>query len=366
MIRSFINKLSNISNVFASIAASVIGLFLGFLVLLVSNPSNALNGFGALLTGAVSKGFAGFGNVITYAAIFILCGLSVGFAGKTGVFNIGGSGQFIVGGVTAIYIGIFWTWLPIGLHCLVAVLAGTITGALWGSIIGLLRALFNISEIVVGILLNYVALHLVNMVVFAFFYNSYANRSQVVESTALVPRFGLDRIFPDTGADAAIFVAILMAVLIYIILNKTTFGYEIRTVGFNKDAGTYSGINAKKNTVFSMAIAGALPGMAGALFYLSSTYNYWTVADALPAQPTVGICASLIALGNPIGTIFSSLFLAYITVSGLNIQLHGFAPEIVSVVTSAIIYCCAFVMLINRAFKNFSKKITKTSEETIL
>lgn len=363
MVRSAIDKLSNSSNVFASITASVIGLLLGFLVLLISSPGNAVSGFMALLTGAVSKGFAGFGNVITYAAIFILCGLSVGFAGKTGVFNIGGSGQFIIGGITAIYIGTSWTWLPAGLHCLVAVIAGTITGALWGSIIGWLRALFNISEVVVGILLNYVALHLVNMIVFEFFYNSYANRSQVVESTALVPRFGLDKIFPGTGADATIFVAILMAVLILIILNKTTFGYEIRTVGFNKDAGTYCGINAKKNTVYSMAIAGALPGMAGAMFYLSSTYNYWTVADVLPSQPIVGICASLIALGNPIGTIFSSFFLAYITVSGLNMQLYGFAPEIVSVVTSAIIYCCAFVMLINRAFKHFSKNITKPREE---
>ncbi len=365
MILSRKNIVKKPSNLLASIVACVMGLLVGFLVLLFSNPANAFNGFKALLTGAISQGFAGFGNVITYAAIFIICGLSVGFSGKTGVFNIGVSGQFIIGGVAALYVGIVWTWLPASLHCLVAVLMGALAGAIWGILIGLLKALYNINEIVVGILLNYVALHLVNMIVTAYLYNPLANRSQPVASTSLVPLFGLDKLFPATGADATIFVAILLAVVIYVILNKTTFGYEIRTVGNNKDAGTYSGINAKKNTVYSMAIAGALPGIAGAMFFLSSTYNYWVVVDAIPTQPMVGICASLVAMGNPIGTIFSSLFLAYITVSGLNMQLYGYAPEIVSVVTSAIIYCCAFVILINRAFANFSKKIARHNEGKI-
>ncbi len=365
MILSRKTKVRKPSNLIASIAACVIGLLVGFLVLFISNPGNALSGFTALLTGAISDGFAGFGNVITYAAIFIICGLSVGFSGKTGVFNIGVSGQFIIGGVAAIYVGIVWTWLPASVHCLVAVLAGALAGAMWGSLLGLLKSLFNISEIVVGILLNYVGLHLVNLIVMAKLYNPLANRSQAIAPSAQIPRLGLDKIFPGTGADATIFIAIILAIVIYIILNKTTFGYEIRTVGNNKDAGTYSGIDAKRNTVYSLAIAGALPGIAGAMFFLSSTYNYWVVVDSIPTQPMVGIAASLVAIGNPIGTIFSSLFLAYITVSGLNMQLYGYAPEIVSVVTSAIIYCCAFVILINRGFVNFTKKFNKHSEGKI-
>ena len=288
-----------------------------------------------------------------------LCGLSVGFAGKTGVFNIGGSGQFIVGGVAALYVGILWTWLPAGLHCLVAIIVGTLAGALWGALIGLLRAVFNISEVVVGILLNYIGLYLANMLVLAKFYDPLANRSKAVIPAALVPTMGLEKLFPSTGADATFFVAILLSIAIYVILNKTTFGYEIRTCGYNKDAGTYCGINAKKNIILSMGIAGALSAVAGTMFYLSSAYNYITVVDTIPSQPMSGIVCSLIAMDNPIGIIFSGLFIAYITVSGLDMQIYGFVPEIVSVVTSVIIYCCAFVILIKKSAENSSEKFNK-------
>ncbi|MGV8026191.1 MAG: ABC transporter permease [Anaerolineaceae bacterium] len=360
-----INKDRKRSNLPASIVACLVGLLVGFLVLLVSNPENAVKGFTALLTGAINGGFEGFGNVIAYAGIYILCGLSVGFAGKTGVFNIGGSGQFIVGGAAALYVGILWTWLPAGIHCLVAIIAGAIAGAVWGALIGLLKALFNVSEVVVGILLNYIGLYLANMLVLAKFYNPLANRSQVVASSALVPTLGLDKLFPSTGADATFVVAVFLSVVVSILLNKTTFGYEVRTCGYNKDAGTYSGINAKKNTILAMAFAGALPGLAGAMFYLSSSYNYITIADSIPSQPMSGICVSLIAMGDPIGIIFSSLFVSYITVSGLDMQLYGFVPEIVNVVTSVIIYCCAFVILINKSLGKFSLNFIKPREGKI-
>ena len=356
------NKVRIPSNLPASLVAIFIGLLVGFLVLLASSPENAVRGFAALLTGAVSGGFADFGNVITYASIFILSGLSVGFAGKTGVFNIGGSGQFIVGGVVALYVGILWTWLPAGVHSLVAVIAGTLAGAVWGALIGLLKAFFNVSEIVVGILLNYIGLYLANMLVLAKFYNPLANRSQAVAPSALVPTLGLDKVFPSTGADVSIIVAVFFAIFVYVIIYKTTFGYEIRACGYNKDAGIYSGINAKRNIIYSMAIAGALPGLAGAMFYLSSSFNYLAVVDSMPSQPVSGIVCSLIAMGNPIGIIFSGLFIAYITVSGLDMQLYGFVPEIVDVVTSVIIYCTAFVILINKSVSNLLEKFNKLRE----
>lgn len=346
----------NFPDLTASLVACVIGLLVGFLVLVVTSPENSIKGFKALLTGAVSGGFTDFGNVIVYAGIYILCGLSVGFAGKTGVFNIGLSGQFIIGGVAALYVGIMWTWLPPGIHSLVAVIAGLLAGLGWSSIIGFLRAFFNISEIVVGILLNYIGVYLANMIILDKFYDSYANRSQPVQSSALIPTLGMEKIFPGTGADITFFVAILLAIVIHMILNKTTFGYEIRTCGFNKDAGIYSGINAKKNVILSMAIAGALPGLAGAMFYLSSSHNYIQIVDSAPAIPMRGIVVSLVAMGSPIGIILSAIFIAYITVSGLDMQLYGYVPEIVDVVTSVIIYCTAFVILIKKAISTILRK----------
>ena len=348
--------IDNFPDLTASLIACIIGLLIGFLVLVVTSPENSFKGFGALLTGAVSGGLSDFGNVIVYAGIYILCGLSVGFAGRTGVFNIGLSGQFIMGGVAALYVGITWTWLPPGIHCLVAILAGVLGGVVWGSIIGVLTAFSNISEIVVGILLNYIGVYVANMIILANFYDSYANRSQAVRTSALVPTMGMEKIFPGTGADITIVVAILLAIAIYVLLNKTTFGYEIRTCGFNKEAGIYSGINAKKNIILSMAISGALPGLAGAMFYLSSSYNYIQIIDSAPAIPMKGIVVSLVAMGNPIGIIFSAFFIAYITVSGLDMQLYGYVPEIVDVVTSVIIYCTAFVILIKKAIPMILRK----------
>lgn len=336
------------SGLAAAIVAIIIGLLFGLLLLLLTNPEKAFKGFNSLLAGAAKNGIPGLGAVLYFAATYILLGLSVGFAGKTGVFNIGGAGQFIIGATAAVYVGIKWTWLPSYLHCFVALLIGMIAGGIWGSLIGILKAKFNISEIVVGILLNYIGIYIINMFILSNIYDPLKNRTQPVHADAMVPRFGLDKIFSNTAADASIVIAIFMAIVVYIVLDKTVFGYEIKACGYNKNAGAYAGINAKRNIVLSMFISGSIAGLAGALFYLSAARNYIPVSDATPAQAMSGICTSLLAAGNPIGIIFSGLFIAYITVGGFNMQLYGYVPEIVDIVTSAIIYCSAFVILISK------------------
>lgn len=340
----------------AAITAAVIGLLFGFVVLLLSDPTQALDGFSALLTGAFSDGFAGLGTVLYYTTTYALCGLSVGFAGRTGVFNIGGAGQFILGGAAAAYVGVEWTFLPAGLHFLVAILVAMLVGAIWGAIIGLLKAFFNLSEVVIGILLNYIGVYIANMFVLEYFFDAPMSRSKPVAAGAMVPRFGLDKLFPHTAADAGVFITILVALLIWFIFKRTTFGYQITACGYNPDASDYAGINAKRNAILATAISGAISGLAGALFYLSPAKNYIAISDATPAQPMTGICASLLAMGNPIGILFSSLFISYITVGGFSMQLYGFVPEIVDIVTAAIIYCSAFVILISKLIRVVSQR----------
>ena len=356
--RSLPHKKSHIG-VYASVVAAIIGLLFGLLVLLVSNPSTAFAGFGALLTGAVKNGVTGIGSVIYYTTIYSLCALSVGFASRTGVFNIGGAGQFILGGAAAAYVGVTWTFLPAGLHFLVALVVGAIVGALWGALIGLLKAFFNISEIVIGILLNYIGVYLTCMFVMAKFYDQTMNRSMPIPVSAQVPRIGMDKLLPGSAADAGIFIAIILAIVVWFVLERTTFGYEITACGFNQEASRYAGVASKRNIIIAMAIAGAISGIAGVLFYLSPGGNYIPISDATPAQPMTGICAALLAFNHPFGILVASLFISYITVGGFNMQVFGFVPEIVDIVTSAIIYCSAFVILISKGIDSVRQAIAE-------
>ena len=141
----------------SSVFAIVIGLIFGFVILLLSNPSQALPGFGTILTGALTHGLKGIGQVFYYATPIILTGLSVGFAFKTGLFNIGAPGQFIVGAFGAVFVGIMWTSLG-GVHWIVALLAAILMGALWGAVPGILKAVFNVNEVIASIMMNYVCI----------------------------------------------------------------------------------------------------------------------------------------------------------------------------------------------------------------
>ena len=166
----------------------------------------------------------------------------------------------------------------------------------------------------------------------------------------MIPSCGMSDLFGKLqSVTIAIFIAAFFAVIVYIILNKTTFGYELRACGFNKNAAKYAGINEKRNIVLSMMIAGALAGVGAGLYYLS-TVAEWNpqVSTALPAMGFNGISAALLACSNPIGTVFSSLFISYITVGGTKLSTQYYTKEIADVITALIIYLCAFSLL----FKN--------------
>jgi len=346
-----------IINAFSSIIAILVGLLAGFFILLVTNASAAFFGFGAILTGGFSS-MNNIGQVLYFATPVIMTGLSVGFSAKTGLFNIGAAGQFIVGAYAAVLVGVKCDFLPGNLHWIAALLAAMLAGALWGAIPGLFKALFNVHEVISCIMTNYIGTYLVNFLITRTIYDSLRNQSMRVLESANLPKMGMDKIFRDgfivSSANSGIFIAIAFAILMYFILEKTSFGYELKACGYNKNAARYAGINEKRSIILSMVIAGALAGLGGALLYLAGAGRGITVVDMLAQEGFNGIPVALLGLNNPIGIIFSGLLIAYLNVSGFNMQLYDFPPQIINIIIAVIIYFSAFALIV----KNFFRKKT--------
>ncbi|MDR2751407.1 MAG: ABC transporter permease [Clostridiales bacterium] len=338
--------MNNQASLVASLMAIVAGLAAGFLVLLASNPGQALGGFSAIIGGGFENGKS-LGQVLYFATPIIMTGLSVAFASRTGLFNIGASGQFIVGAYAAIVVGVKCSFLPATwVFCL---LAAMVAGALWGSIPGLLKAYFNVNEVISCIMMNYIGMYLVNYAITLTVFDSLKNQSMRVANSANMPKLGMDLLFRDgasvSSANSGIFVAILFAVVIYILLEKTKFGFELKACGFNREAARYAGINEKTSIVMSMIIAGALAGVGGALLYLAGSGKGIDVVDVLAAEGFNGIPVALLALNNPVGVIFAGLFVSYLTVGGFNMQLYSFAPQVIEIIIAIIIYFSAFALV---------------------
>jgi len=343
----------------SSISAIVVGLLFGLIILLTSNPSQALGGFAMIIQGGFTDGIQGIGQTLYIATPIIMTGLSVGFAFKTGLFNIGATGQFTMGALAAVLVGVKCTFLPAGIHWLAAVLAAMLAGALWGAVPGILKAYRNVNEVIASIMMNYIGMYLTNMIIFRTIYDELKNQSKPVAASANLPKAGLDQLFPGTNINIGILIAILFVVIIYIILNKTTFGYELKACGQNPSASKYAGINSKRNVVLSMVFAGGLAGIGGALLYLAGSGKYIQVLDVLAPEGFTGISVALLGLSNPVGILFAGLFIGYITVGGYNMQLFDFAPEVIDMIIAAIIYCGALSLL----FKGILSKLLSGSKK---
>ncbi len=363
-----------VNNALSSIFAILIGLTFGFIILLITNPGEAVNGFIIILKGGFSTGGKGMGQVLYFATPLILTGLSVGFAFKTGLFNIGAAGQFVMGAFAAVYVGVKWTFLPAPFHWMVAILMAAIIGGLWALIPGLMKAYLNVHEVISTIMMNYIGMYTANYFIKLTIYDSKKALSMNTAPSAVLPKGGLDNIFYNplgigkdlSTVNSGIWIAVIFAIIMYIILNKTTFGYELKACGFNKFASKYAGINEKRNIVMSMVIAGALAGMGGALLYLSGPNGRnIRVVDVLAMEGFNGIPVALLGLSNPIGIVFSAIFISYITQGGNYLQTLDFVPEIIDIIIACIIYFSAFSL----AFRSIIPKIIKfrknRSESTI-
>lgn len=349
----------------SSLIAIIVGLAFGFIILLISNPSQAVDGLGIIAAGGFNGGMKGLGQVLYYATPIIMTGLSVGFAFKTGLFNIGASGQLIVGGFAAVYVGANCAWIPTPLLWLVALLAAMAAGAIWGAIPGLFKSLLNVNEVIACIMCNYIGMYGVNFLIKnSNVYDQLKNQTINIDRAA-IPRWGLDKIFYNlkgnyidaSSINGGILIALVLAVVIYIVLNKTTFGYELKACGYNRDASRYAGINEKRSILLSMVIAGALAGIGGGLMYLAPANGlHIRVEEILSPQGFNGIPVALLGLSNPLGIIFSGLFVAYIGQGGYYLQRMDFMPEIIDIIIGAIIYFSAFSLLVKNVIASLVKK----------
>jgi simple sugar transport system permease protein len=349
---------AQVINVLSSVSAVIVGLLVGLVILLISNASQAFAGFWSILTSGFSN-MRELGQVLYFATPIIMTGLSVGFSAKTGLFNIGASGQFIIGAYAAILVGVRCPFLPGNLHWITALLAAMLAGALWGAVPGIFKAFFNVNEVISCIMMNYIGTYLANFLVTKTVFNSLQNQSMRVANNANLPKMGMDQVFRDgfnvSSANSGIIIAIIFAVLIYIILEKTTFGYELKACGFNREASHYAGINEERSIILSMVIAGALAGLGGALLYLAGSGKGITVVDVLAAEGFQGIPVALLGLNNPLGIIFAGLLIAYLNVGGFNMQLYNFAPQVIEIIIAVIIYFSAFALLLKGFFTSLKK-----------
>lgn len=341
----------------------VVGLLIGLVLLLITAGDVAVPAFKTIITGSFGLvGFkTGIGRVLYYAVPIMMTGLSVGFALRTGVFNIGTPGQFLMG----LYAGLFAaihlqptfgsaTWIA-------AVLAGAAAGGIWGLIQGLLQAYRSLNAIVCGIMMNYVALYLVNMLIRAdrelyFGGRSYTNS---VPPEALLPKMGLNQIFTGSAANSGILVGVLICVAAFFVLKKTTLGFEMKATGYNREAARYAGVNVERAIVLSMLLAGAFAALGGVLYHNGAMGQKYTLSDALRPEGFTGIPVALLGSNHPVAIIFSSLLIAYLQVGGLGMQSFGIESEIVTVITSITIFFCSFNILFKRLYTRWMNKIFK-------
>ena len=332
--------------------------------------------------GNLTWGFQGraLGNMLFRATPLIMTGLSVAIANKTGLFNIGAPGQYLMGTMASLMIalGIPAGTIPGWLVWILAFLGGTLAGALWGAIPGMLKAFLNINEVLACIMTNWLS---ANLVTWAFDVSNFKN---IVENTKsgyvykttygltqvdgawtyvdgegiATAKLGLDKLFPNSQINGGILIAIVFAVAVYVLMNKTTLGYQLKACGSNRHAARYAGINDKRNIVLSMAIAGGLAGAGASLYWLSgNTEFFWSTYQSLPATGFNGIPVALLAVNNPLAVVFTGIFMAMLDIVGQNLTGYtAYNEYITDVIIAVIVYLSAFSLVIQTMLPRFRKK----------
>lgn len=386
-------RADSLKTVASSLISILIGIiFGGVLLFIVSlfnsdtmSPTTAWEGFRIVLAGIFNTGRdldAGgvltfgfnsrlFGDMLFRATPLIMTGLSVALAYKTGLFNIGAPGQYLMGTMSAIVVALSLdtSKIPAGLVWILAFLAAAVAGALWGCIPGFFKAFLNVNEVITSIMTNWIAANLVTIIFDNSKFRNMTDYGKVGYTLKLnsngvaSPKMGLDKLLGGSNANVGIVIAIVIAILIYIMISKTTFGYELKACGSNKFAAKYAGMNEKRNIVLSMAIAGALSGIGAALYYLQGDIEFfWNTSMTLPNEGFNGIPVALLAICNPIGTVFAGLFMAYLTISGN--QLSAFTPYneyMASIIVAVIVYLSAFSLFFKGLLDKKKKRADKSS-----
>ncbi len=358
-------KNNGVQSLLASLVCVILGLLIGYIVLLFINPDGA----GEAITD-VMKNFLTYskpetqvkylGNTLVKTAPLLMCSLSILFAYKVGLFNIGAAGQYCIGVALSLYAALAWgwSWLP----CMLLAMLG---GALLGAISGLLKSYCNVNEVISGIMLNWIVLYLTNMLLTQVkedtspytFVLSHKNAS------AILPSLGLGALFNDNKyVGLALPLSVVIAILVWVVLEKTRFGYELRATGNNKNAAKYCGMAEKRNIILTLAISGMLAGLGAAMLYLTGYEQWQCSTSSVPGMGFSGIAAAFLGGLHPIGTILASFFIQHITAGGAYVDKTMYCAQVSDLIAAVIIYLCGFVLFMKYAMNS---AIARREEKTI-
>ena len=358
-------KNNGVQSLLASLACVVLGLLIGYIVLLFINP----NGAGEAIA-AVMKNFLNYsksatqakylGNTLVKTAPLLLCALSILFSYKVGLFNIGAAGQYCAGVALSLYAALAWGWgwLP----CMLLAMLG---GMVLGAISGLLKSYCNVNEVISGIMLNWIVLYLTNMLTNVKEETSpYTFVLAHKNPSAVLPTLGLGSLLNNNQyVGLALPLSILAAVLVWVVLEKTRFGYELRATGNNKNAAKYCGMAEKRNIILTLVISGALAGMGAAMLYLTGYEQWQCSTSSVPGMGFNGIAAAFLGGLNPFGTILASFFIQHITAGGAYVDKTMYCAQISDLISALIIYLCGFVLFMKYAMNS---AISKREEKAAL
>ena len=356
--KSFMNFISE--NRFAHTLLSVVlGFVVGAVFLLIMGLSVGA-AYGRLVSSVTS--LKGFSYVIVYSIPYIMTGLSVAFSFKTGVFNIGAEGQFVMGSMAACVVGILLGDLPKIILIPLCLLAAMAVGALWGMIVGILKTKKGINEVLSMIMFNWIAFYLSNFIagIPAIHSDGTAEATKNISANAstLLPKELISNLGLCPTANWGILVAIVMTVAAWFVIDKTTLGYKLKAVGANKHAAEYGGINVNKSILTALAISGALAGLGGAL-QLMGMGNRISVFSSQEGFGFAGIVVALMGCSNPFAVVISGLFYGALTYGGSKLNLEGVPTQLISVIVGTVVFFIAISVIFE-----YLKYIKKSPKKT--
>lgn len=353
-------KQRNFQNILVPVLSVILGILFGAILITILGK-NPIEAYTYLFSGALGTEY-GIGETLQFMAPLIMTGLGFTVASKAGFFNIGLSGQALAGWLTSVWVALIFPDMPRVLLLPLCMLVGVVAGALWAGIAGVLKAYFNTSEVITTIMLNYVILYVTDHLVRNVITNPPADRTPYVSANATLRLDWLTQLTDNSSIHIGIFIAIVCAVLIDIMLKRTTTGFELRAVGQNPFAAEYAGMNSKKNIIRAMVLSGALAGLAGVMEGLGHYENIFLQKGISPSIGFTGMAVALLALGNPLGVILSALLFGIFQAGSTEMSLStGLPDEIVTVITSTII----FFVGINYVIRFVLEKIESKKKEEV-
>jgi ABC-type uncharacterized transport system permease subunit len=343
----------NAESILLPIAAIVLGLLVGAIIMILGGY-DPIAAYTALLERAFGSLYY-TGETIRVITPLILTGLAVAFAFRTGLFNIGAEGQFLMGSLASLYVGIQWTFLPSIIHAAAAVLAGALAGAFWGALVGYAKAWRGVHEVITSIMLNWIALYVMNYIIKLNFVPQGQQRSVEIADSAVLNIPFITALFDNARLNFGFLIALFAAGLFHYYLFRTKGGFELRSVGLNRHASQYAGMNVNGGIVRAMAISGGFAGIAGATEVLG-VFHYQSLLSVSPGYGFQGIAVAMIGGTAALGTVLGAILMGILTFGAAGMSFGADVPvELVNIVIALIIFFLAASGIIKQPFTRLGR-----------